>query len=72
MKLIRWKWCVSSATRGPADSTSTDLEQAYWLGCSYIITSVEAGKAQLTRSFALAGTTVEDKTFVEEELLTEP
>ena len=56
----------------PAYWSRTDLEQAYWLVCSYIITSVEAGKAQLTRSFALAGSTVEDKAFVEEELLTEP
>ena len=56
----------------PAYWSSTDLEQAYWLGCSYVITSVENGKAQRTRSFALVGSTVEDKAFVEEELVTEP
>jgi proteasome lid subunit RPN8/RPN11 len=56
----------------PACWSPTDLEQAYWLGCSYVITSIENGQARLTRSFALAGSTVEDKAFVEEELVTEP
>ena len=55
----------------PADWSPTDLEEAYWLGCSYVITSVERGKAQLTRSFALTGSSVEDKVFVEEELVSE-
>jgi proteasome lid subunit RPN8/RPN11 len=56
----------------PAYWSPTDLAEAYWLGCSYVITSIENGQAQLTRSFALAGRTVEDKAFVEEELVTEP
>ena len=56
----------------PAYWSPTDLEEAYWLGCSYVITSIENGQARLTRSFALAGSTVEDKAFVEEELVTEP
>lgn len=56
----------------PAYWSPTDLEEAYWLGCSYVITSIEKGQARLTRSFALAGSTVEDKAFVEEELVTEP
>ena len=56
----------------PAYWSPTDLAEAYWLGCSYVITSIENGQAQLTRSFALAGRTVEDKAFVEEELATEP
>ena len=56
----------------PAYWSPTDLAEAYWLGCSYVITSIENGQAQLTRSFALAGHTVEDKAFVEEELVTEP
>ena len=55
----------------PAHWSPTDLAEAYWLGCSYVITSIENGKAQLTRSFALAGSCVEDKAFVEEELVTE-
>jgi proteasome lid subunit RPN8/RPN11 len=56
----------------PAYWSPPDLAEAYWLGCSYVITSIENGQAQLTRSFALAGRTVEDKAFVEEELVTEP
>ena len=56
----------------PARWSPTDLEQAFWLGCSYVITSVEKGKAQLTRSFALAGSSVEEKAFEDEELVTEP
>ncbi len=56
----------------PACWSPTDLEQAYWLGCSYVITCIENGKAQLTRSFALVGSSVEDKAFVEEDLLAEP
>ena len=55
----------------PAQWSSTDLAEAYWLGCSYVITSIENGKAQVTRSFALAGSCVEDKAFEEEELVTE-
>src|ERR1700693_6198246 len=42
----------------PAQWSPTDLAEAYWLGCSYVITSIEKGKAQLTRSFALAGSCV--------------
>jgi proteasome lid subunit RPN8/RPN11 len=56
----------------PAYWSPTDLAEAYWLGCSYVITSIENGQAQLTRSFTLAGRRVEDKAFVEEELVTEP
>ena len=56
----------------PAGWSPTDLEEAYWLGCSYVITSVEDGKAQLTRSFALTGSSMENKAFVEEELVTAP
>ena len=56
----------------PACWSRTDLEEAYWLGCSYVITSVENGRAQLTRSFALTGSSLEDKAFVEEELVIEP
>jgi proteasome lid subunit RPN8/RPN11 len=50
----------------------TDLEDAYWLGYSYVITSVEDGRAQLTRSFALTGGSFDEKAFVEEQLVTEP
>ena len=56
----------------PACWSPTDLEEAYWLGCSYVITSIENGRAQLTRAFFLTGSRVEDKVFVEEELVIEP
>jgi proteasome lid subunit RPN8/RPN11 len=56
----------------PAYWSRTDLEQAYWLGCSYVITCIENGKAQITRSFALAGGSVEVRAFVEERLAIEP
>ena len=37
----------------PAEWSSTDLAEAHWTGCSYVITSVEKGKAGLTNSFLL-------------------
>lgn len=37
----------------PALWSSTDLAEAFWIGCSYVITSVEEGKAALTNSFLL-------------------
>ena len=56
----------------PAEWSKTDLEEAHWLGCSYVITSVAgnaagggagAGRclAKETSSFLLAGTDEEDK-----------
>jgi proteasome lid subunit RPN8/RPN11 len=56
----------------PAFWSQTDLESAYWLGCSYVITSIENGKAQLTRSFALTGSSLDDKAFVQEDVVTGP
>jgi proteasome lid subunit RPN8/RPN11 len=40
----------------PAVASSTDLAEAHWTGCSYVITNVEKGKADLTNSFLLQGT----------------
>jgi proteasome lid subunit RPN8/RPN11 len=50
----------------PARWSATDFAEAHWIGCSYVITSVEQGRAAITNSFALAGTTEEDKRFLEE------
>jgi proteasome lid subunit RPN8/RPN11 len=50
----------------PAQWSSTDLAEAHWFGCAYMITSVEKGKAALTNSFALTGTDESDKKFVDE------
>ncbi|HMF54460.1 MAG TPA: hypothetical protein VK593_08930, partial [Edaphobacter sp.] len=37
--------------------------EAHWIGCSYVITAVEKGKAAITNSFLLNGTSEEDKKF---------
>ena len=50
----------------PARWSKTDLEDAHWLGCSYVITSVEQGRASDTNSFRLAGSSEEDKRFEDE------
>jgi proteasome lid subunit RPN8/RPN11 len=39
----------------PAQWSTTDLSDAHWLECSYVITSVEKGRAILTNSFLLLG-----------------
>jgi proteasome lid subunit RPN8/RPN11 len=52
----------------PAQWSQTDLIEAHWIGCSYVITSVEKGKAAMTNSFELAGTTEEQKVFRKEQL----
>ena len=52
----------------PAEWSQTDLAEAHWLGCSYVITSVEEGKAVLTNSFALVGKDENDKELIHEEL----
>ena len=50
----------------PAQWSSTDLAEAHWIGCSYVITSVEKGKARVTNSFELTGGDEADKKFVAE------
>ena len=50
----------------PARWSQTDFNEAHWYGCSYVITSVAQGKADLTASFALLGAGEEDKRFEEE------
>ncbi len=52
----------------PAQWSQTDFAEAHWLGCSYIITSVEHGKAVLTNSFLLSGTGEDDKKFEDEPI----
>lgn len=53
----------------PAQWSKTDFKDAHWIGCSYVITSVERGRAAETNSFALTGTMEEDKAFVSEEVV---
>ena len=52
----------------PAQWSQTDLAEAHWIGCSYVITSVERGRAVVTNSFALMGTLEEDKHFEDERI----
>jgi proteasome lid subunit RPN8/RPN11 len=51
----------------PAQWSPTDLAEAHWFGCSYVITSVEKGTATITNSFELAGSDEADKKFVDEK-----
>jgi proteasome lid subunit RPN8/RPN11 len=51
----------------PARWSATDLAEAHWTGCSYVITSVENGRAVLTNSFLLLDQE-EAKRFEDEEL----
>ena len=50
----------------PAQWSPTDFAEAHWIGCSYVITAVEKGKAAITNSFLLTGTTEEDKKFIDQ------
>ena len=52
----------------PAHWSPTDLAEAHWFGCSYVITSVEEGKAVVTNSFELAGSDEADKQLVDEKV----
>ena len=50
--------------------SSSDLEEAHWTGCSYVITSVQQGKAAEINSFELTGDGV-SKGFVDESITVE-
>jgi proteasome lid subunit RPN8/RPN11 len=50
----------------PARWSKTDLAEAHWIGCSYVITAVDEGVAQATNSFLLTGTGEDDKAFEDE------
>jgi proteasome lid subunit RPN8/RPN11 len=52
----------------PARWSPTDLAEAHWIGCSYVITSVEKGKADTTNSFELLGSDENDKKFADEKV----
>jgi len=52
----------------PAQWSPTDLAEAHWFGCSYVITSVEKHVATITNSFELAGTDESDRKFVDEKI----
>ena len=52
----------------PAQWSVTDLAEAHWIGCSYVITSVEKGSAKTTNSFELQGKDEDDKRLVDEAI----
>ena len=49
-----------------AQWSASDLAEAHWMGCSYVITAVEKGRAAETNSFALTGSDEDDKHFENE------
>ena len=52
----------------PAQWSQTDLAEAHWIGCSYVITRVAQGKADVTNSFELTGSDEANKKFVDEKV----
>ena len=52
----------------PALWSQTDLAEAHWFGCSYVITGVEKGTAAITNSFELAGSEESDKRLLDETI----
>jgi proteasome lid subunit RPN8/RPN11 len=52
----------------PAQWSKTDHAEAHWFGCSYVITSVEKGKAAITNAFELSGTDEADKQLRDEKI----
>jgi proteasome lid subunit RPN8/RPN11 len=51
-----------------AEWSAMDLDQAYWVGCSYVIVGVERGNAKEIRSFELAGDKGDARRFVQEKI----
>lgn len=52
----------------PAKWSETDLAEAHWTGCSYLITAVERGRAATSNSFVLLG--AEEVKRLEDEAVT--
>ncbi len=52
----------------PAQWSVTDFAEAHWLGCSYVITAVAQGRAEVTNSFLLRGTSEDDKQFQDQPI----
>ena len=52
----------------PAQWSTTDFAEAHWLGCSYVITRVAKGRADVTNSFLLKGSEEENKSFEDEPI----
>jgi proteasome lid subunit RPN8/RPN11 len=52
----------------PARWSPTDLAEAHWPGYSYVITSVDKGKAAITNSFELSSSDEAAKQFLDEKI----
>ena len=52
----------------PPQRSPTDFAEAHWFGCAYVITAIEVGHAKITNSFLLAGTTEDEKAFVNQPI----
>jgi proteasome lid subunit RPN8/RPN11 len=52
----------------PARWSQTDLAEAHWFNCSYVITSVEKAQAAITNSFELVGSDEGDKQLLDEKI----
>ena len=56
----------------PAQWAQTDFAAAHWFGCTYLITAVEGdkhtGRATLSHSFLLTGSSEEDKSFQQQPI----
>ena len=52
----------------PPQWSKTDFAEAHWFGCSYVITAVAQGKADVTNSFLLTGRGEDDKQFHDEPI----
>ena len=51
-----------------AQWSASDLREAHWYGCSYVIVSVRQGDAREVNSFLLAGSSEENKQFQDEKV----
>ena len=52
----------------PAQWSETDFAEAHWFGCSYVITQVAGGRAEVTNAFLLMGTGEDNKGFLDESI----
>ncbi len=52
----------------PAQWSATDFAEAHWFGCSYVITAIAQGKAEVTNAFLLRGTGEDDKQFEDQPI----
>ena len=56
----------------PAHWSQTDLAEAHWLDCAYLITAIRHGQPAETNAFLLAGSGEEDKHFLPIPIQIEP